>query len=613
MARKKIKDGSPASSLAIARRLSPRRKTSAAHSLDELVDEQLAHFGIDPTVPSGASLRRLARLIYEANVEMDHLWEATLKELAQLDRRDRIAHFNAKKFLCFQLAKLLDTLQHPFRKTYQSLVEDQPARLAKGPYPIFDNVTAIFSATPVITRTATYLYACTEWIDEAFQGREMLLEVYSRLLNPTSVSLANHIVDLECGPLATEYMAWNFNSGMAAIDAVLSHVLGHRDIVLASRNVYGGTFQLLQDWYGKPGNMDVAVHWFDGFGAQDFEDALAKVQRQYADRLAAGKQIYVYLESPCNPHGYVLDVPGICRAAHQRGLTVMLDTTVATPYLYRPLQRAARDERPDFVIHSYTKDITGTGTTTAGVVIGRNERMFIPKGDTLTAPDASGRPTQYAWHDTLFWNVYYVKGAFLDADKAFEVISGSRTLELRMLRKAVNTTVLATVLASHPQIRVHCNALPGHENAPLREKSMHMGLPAPLFTIDLEQAGFPRTAFTRFFDCLEPAFSHMVSLGQSNTLVLCPALTSHSEMSPEKLAQAGITPTTIRIAVGDEDPRSLIAHFIKSAELSLDAVVAGFSRKFMAPAAVDDLMERVHLDVQKRWLAAQPSLQTMLK
>lgn len=613
MARKKIKDGTPATRLAIARRLSPRRKTSAAQSMDELVDEQLTHFAIDPTAPVGASLRRLARLIYEANVEMDHLWEATVKELAHLDRRDRIAHFNAKKFLCFQLAKLLDTLQHPFRKTYQSLVEDQPVRLAKGPYPIFDNVTAIFSATPVITRTATYLYACTEWIDEAFQGREMLLEVYSRLLNPTSVSLANHIVDLECGPLATEYMAWNFNSGMAAIDSVLSHVLGHRDIVLASRNVYGGTFQLLQDWYGKPSNMDVAVHWFDGFGADDFEDALGKVQRQYADRLAVGKQIYVYLESPCNPHGYVLDVPAICRAAHQRGLTVMLDTTVATPYLYRPLQRPALDERPDFVIHSYTKDITGTGTTTAGVVIGRNERMFIPKGDTHTAPDAGGHPTQYAWHDTLFWNVYYVKGAFLDADKAFEVISGSRTLELRMLRKAVNTTVLATVLASHPQIRVHCNALREHENAPLRERYMHIGLPAPLFTLDMEQAGFQRAAFTRFFDCLEPAFGHMVSLGQSNTLVLCPALTSHSEMSPEKLAQAGIMPTTIRIAVGDEDPRTLIAHFIKSAELSLDAESPGFSRKFMAPAAVDELVERIHLDVQRRWLAAQPSLQTMLK
>ena len=87
-----------------------------------------------------------------------------------LDRKDRVAYFNAKRFACFQLAKVLDTLQNPFRHTYQSLVEGQSSRLAKGPYPIFDNVTAIFSSTPVITRTATYLYACTEWIDDAFQA-----------------------------------------------------------------------------------------------------------------------------------------------------------------------------------------------------------------------------------------------------------------------------------------------------------------------------------------------------------------------------------------------------------------------------------------------------------
>ena len=88
------------------------------------------------------------------------------------------------------------------------------------------------------------MYACTEWVEDAFKGREPLLEIYSRLLNPTSISLANHIVDLEAGPLAGEYLAWNFNSGMAAIDATLANVVGYQDIVIASRNVYGGTYQL---------------------------------------------------------------------------------------------------------------------------------------------------------------------------------------------------------------------------------------------------------------------------------------------------------------------------------------------------------------------------------
>ncbi len=593
---------SPDPTLALARELSPRRSTSTATDIAGLVAEQLAHFSIDPNTDMGRSLARLAGHLYAANVEVHMLWELTVRELARLDRRERIGWFNAKKFLCFQLAKLLDTLQNPFRASYQSLVESQSSRLAKGPYPIFDNVAALFSATPLIARTATYLYACTEWIDEAFKGREMLLEVYSRLLNPTSISLANHIVDLECGPLAGQYMAWNFNSGMAAIDAALSHLLGHRDIILSSRNIYGGSFQLLHDWFQKPSNLDVAVHFFDGYTAEAFGTALARVRAQEQERLESGRQIFLYLESPCNPHGYVLDVPAICRAAHAEGLTVLLDATIATPFLTRPLRREEPSERPDFLIHSYTKDITGSGTTTAGVVIARNERMFIPKNDAVNTTDLSGRPVTYHWDETLFWNVFYVKGAFLDADKAFEVINGSRTLDLRMLRKAISTTVLAQFLASHPQLRVHSCALEKDPNAAICRRVLRLGLPPPLFTFDFEGAGLDRATFIRLFDCLEPAFGHQVSLGQCNTVVLCPAMTSHSELGPEELAAAGIAPTTIRLAIGDEDPRHLIAHFVRVAELVVDPVRPGFSKKFMGADAVDELYRRTYLDIHTRWL-----------
>jgi O-acetylhomoserine (thiol)-lyase len=601
------------SELMLARELSPRRSTSIAQNIDALVVEQLAHFSIDANSEAGRTLARLAGHIYRANIDLHHLWDLTIRDLRSLDRRDRIAWFNAKKFLCFQLAKLLDTLQNPFRFTYQSLVETQSSRLAKGPYPIFDNVTAIFASTPVIARTATYLYACTEWIDEAFQGREPLLEVYSRLLNPTSITLANHIVDLECGLLAGEYMAWNFNSGMAAIDAALSHLLGYRDIILSSRNIYGGAFQLLHDWFRKPSNLDVAVEFFDGFTADVFCAALQQVRARHRQRLADGRHIYVYLESPCNPHGYVLDVPAICAAAHGEGLTVLLDSTVGTPFLSQPLRREVPAERPDFVIHSYTKDITGSGTTTAGVVIARNERMFIPKNESVTSTDLSGRAVTYRWNDTLFWNVFYVKGAFLDADKAFEVINGSRTLDLRMLRKSISTTVLAQAFAKHPQIRVKCNALEDNENAPIRRRVLRLGLPAPLFTLDFEGAGFDRATFTRFFDCLEPAFGHQVSLGQSNTVILCPALTSHSELGDAELRAAGISPTTVRISIGDEDPRQLHAHFQRTAELVFDPIKPGFSQKFLTPAALDELYRRTYLDIHARWLAALPPTEDLLR
>lgn len=583
-----------------ARLLSPRRKSTRATTHHELALEQLEHFNIDPRSAVGQPLLALAEKLYAAHGDVIELWEATTRELARLPREDRLALFNAKKFLSFQLAKLLDTLQNPARKAHQSLHYSNATTLAKGPYPVFDNVTALFSANPVITRTATYLYACSEWIDDAFQGREFLHEIYSRLMNPTSISLANHIVDVECGPHAGDYLAWNFNSGMAAIDGVLSHLVGYQDVILSSRNIYGGAYQLIHDWFGKRSNLDAGVAFFDGFTADDFRHALATTKQRHADRLAAGRRIYVYLESPCNPHGVFLDVPEICRAAHAEGLTVICDSTVGTPFLVRPLQHPQTECRPDFIIHSYTKDLTGHGTTTAGVVIGRTEEMFLPKGDTS--------PGGRSWHDTLFWNVYYVKGAFLDADKAYEVLTGMKTLEMRMLKKCINTRIFAKWLAAHPLVTVRGPANPADPNAATAQQLSYLGLPAPLFTINFERAKLSRVTLERFFDSLAPMFGHMVSLGQSNTLVLCPALTSHSELSDEALQEAGITATTIRISVGDESPREIIADFLAAVRNGLDRDQPGFSEKFPPADAVDRLVDEIYLDVHRRHAAAQPRI-----
>lgn len=218
----------------------------------------------------------------------------------------------------------------------------------KGNFPLFDNVTALFSATPVITRTAAYLLACTEWIEDGFKGREPLHEIYSRLLNPTSISLATHIVDIECGLYAHE------------------------------------------------------------------------------------------------------------------------------------------SERPDFVVHSYTKDLAGFGNTTAGVVIGKTERMFMPEGDQCEFPSPAGNTETVTRDATLLWNVYYIKGAFLDSDKAFEVLNGLKTYEMRALHKAIITLVLARVLDEHPGINVNCPALEAHPNHPMMKKVMRQGWPAGWFTIDIE-------------------------------------------------------------------------------------------------------------------------------
>ncbi|MCA9190044.1 MAG: PLP-dependent transferase, partial [Planctomycetales bacterium] len=264
-----------------ASRLSPRRNTSTAATIAELVDEQLRHFSIDPASEFGVSLARIARHIYDTQSDLDTLWDTTIRTVATIDHADRVARFNAQKFLSFQLAKLLDNLQNSTRKSYQSLGYGQQTVSAKGPYAVIDNITAIFSATPVIARTATYIYACAEWIADAFNGKELLLEIYSRLLNPTSISLANHVVDLEAGPFAGDYLAWNFNSGMAAIDAVLSHLLGHNDVLITNRNLYGGAYQLIHDWFAKPSNLQIAVETFDGYDAAAFAACADAAQRKY--------------------------------------------------------------------------------------------------------------------------------------------------------------------------------------------------------------------------------------------------------------------------------------------------------------------------------------------
>ncbi|WP_299076786.1 PLP-dependent aspartate aminotransferase family protein [uncultured Paraglaciecola sp.] len=586
-----------------AKILSPKRNTTQATTVDELTDEQLAHFGIDKNSDYGQALFNTARHLYYTQANMQQLWQITSDTLEGLSKENKVAYFNAKKFLSFQIAKILDTLQNPFRATYQSLSQQSGSQVSKSHYPLFDNVTALFSATPVVVRTATYVYACTEWVDDAFQGKESTHQIYSRLLNPTNISLANAIVDLEAGPYSADYLAWNFNSGMAAIDALLSNVLSHGDVLIVSRNVYGGVYQLLHDYFARENRMNVQLEWFDGYTADEFAKFMQHTKVKHSARLAQGNDLHVYMESPCNPHGYVLDVAGISKLAHASGHTVMLDATLATPILHQPLQRLDKAERPDYVVHSYTKDICGSGATTAGVVIGEAYRMFQGKGDCVNG---------YDWSKTMFWDVYYIKGAFLDSEKAFDVLNGMKTLEMRVMNKVLNTQVFSQFLASHEDFNVNCHAVEGHSNGPLRESQMRHGWPCALFTVDMQGSAIERDTFVRFFDALEPAFSHQVSIGQNNTIILCPALTSHSELDEMAQGKSGIYLTTMRIAMGTDNVKELIAHFINSARLHIDPVIPGFSDKFMPASEIDKLYMQTSSKVTEQHYSSGASVQDML-
>ena len=389
--------------------------------------------------------------LYAGNAAAHQLWEVTLRELADLDRATAWRASTPSASSASSSPSSSTRCRTRCARRTSRCCTIRRSRRSKGPYPIFDNVTAIFSATPVITRTATYLYACTEWIDDAFQGKELLHEIYSRLLNPTSICLANHIVDLEAGPLARRILR---------LELQLRHGRDRRDAgapgrlpatsCSSSRNIYGGAHQLLHDWYAKRGNLDVAVEWFDGFTADDFEPrAAARPARSTRDRLVAGpphlRLPRVALQPARLRARRAGDLPRRARVRARGDLR--RDRRHAVPAAGAAAQRpdgAARLRHP--LLH---QGPVGTGTTTAGVCIARNERMFIPKGDSV---DDDRRPTasraSIDWDETLFWNVYYVKGAFLDADKAFEVINGMRTLELRMLHKCINTLVLARALAA---------------------------------------------------------------------------------------------------------------------------------------------------------------------
>ena len=200
----------------------------------------------------------------------------------------------------------------------------------------------------------------------------------------------------------------------------------------------------------------------------------------------------------------------------------------------------------------------------------------------------------------------------MDSEKAFDVLNGMKTLPQRMVSKVINTRVFTAFLDSHPAFRVNSHALPTHENAGLLEKQHVHAWPCALFTVDMANANIDRVAFTQFFDALEPAFGHQVSIGQTNTIVLCPALTSHSELSREEQQRAGIELTTMRIAMGTDDVKNLMAHFIMSAKIHFDPVQPGFSEQFMDADDIDALYERVHQDVYSKFAGQQPKMSAYL-
>ncbi len=199
----------------------------------------------------------------------------------------------------------------------------------------------------------------------------------------------------------------------------------------------------------------------------------------------------------------------------------------------------------------------------------------------------------------MFWNVYYIKGAFLDSEKAFEVIEGIKTLEGRMLAKCINTIVLFEYFSSNRFINVKSS----YRQKNLLPEITSLGLPAPLMTLDIPINNI--NLFKAFVDSLSPMFGGMVSLGQTDTILSYPALTTHSELNQNSLNEADITPTTLRIAVGMEDV--LIFHFKNSAEIFIDSEISNFSKNFMTDEKVVNLRKKIYLNVHEKFITSKKS------
>jgi len=389
--------------------------------------------------------------------------------------------------------------------------------------------------------------------------------------------LAHSLLEIEAGPRAEEYRAWGWPSITAALDATFAAVLRPDDVVLASASPHGLGPSRLAQRFSADADGGIRLRFFEGVTAAAFGVGLERAQAE-----APGARLLVWLESPCRPHGYVLDLPGICQAAHASGHTVLCDRSLGTPFLQPTLRRADPRERPDLVIQG-SAEPHGAGLSGAGLVIARRPGAEPAIGSGFLAGGATS--------DELATAV--MPGPPEEARAAL------RGLELRLLESGVGTMVLVRALAAHRLIRVQSSAAPADPNLELARRLTFLGLPAPFFSFDFE----PAPGEARWLD--PAAFARFVALLQADPT---------ARPNPDAGATGalrhdpGITPTTICVATGDGDPRLLLLKLLRAAQLAIEPVRPGFMRLFPRLDAIDRLYERAYLAVHHRYIRSRRTL-----
>ena len=383
-----------------------------------------------------------------------------------------------------------------------------------------------------IYQTTSYVFRNSQHAADRFGLRDAG-NIYGRLTNSTQGVFEDRVAALE-GGVAGLAVA----SGAAAITYARQNIVQNGDHIVAADNLYGGSYNLITHTLATQGISNTIIN------VNDLEALEAAIQPNTK---------VVYAETFGNPNSDVLDLEGVAAVAHKHGIPFIVDNTFGTPYLIRPLEHGA-----DIVVHSATKFLGGHGTSLGGVIVdgGKFDWKANPdKFPTLAKPDPSYHGIVFA--DAVGAAAYVTRiravilrdtGAAISPFNAFILLQGVETLSLRVERHVENALKVVDFLANHPKVaKVNHPALESHHDHKLYQKYFPNGA-GSIFTFEIK--GGQEEAW-KFIDALQ-IFSLLANVADVKSLVIHPYTTTHSQLSPEELAEQHITPSTIRLSIGTE-------------------------------------------------------------
>lgn len=389
-----------------------------------------------------------------------------------------------------------------------------------------------------IYQTTSYVFDSCRQATARFELSEPG-NIYSRLTNPTTEVLENRIAALEGGAAALAVA-----SGAAAVTYAIMNIATAGDHIVAANNIYGGSYNLLDNTMPCYG---VTTTFVNPENTENFEKAIK----------ANTKAIFV--ETLGNPNSSVTDISAIASVAHRHGIPLIVDNTFATPYVIRPIDYGA-----DIVVHSATKFIGGHGTSLGGIIVdsGNFDWNASDKFPTLSQPDPSyhgARFTDIAGKTAYINRIRAVllrdTGAAISPFNSFLLLQGVETLSLRVERHISNAIAIARFLHTHPKVeKVNHPSLPSHPDHKLYNHYFPKGAGA-IFTVEIK-GGIDGAI--RFIDNLK-IFSLLANVADSKSLVIHPATTTHSQLTPEQQMEQSIFGGTVRLSIGTEHIDDLIA------------------------------------------------------